>query len=364
MTAPTVGTEADRYLQRVRAALADLPDEERNELLEDLSAHLADVSAETPGTLTQAALVERLGPPEAYAAELRSAAGLEPAPTVDNSPAGRLRGQLASARATLDALPAYRRFRAFLPELRPGWWVLRGFFFAAFVFAVFGSGFDGVLPGDGGEAMLFLIFVVAAAYASVWLGRRTDRFAPWIRAAVVAGGILLAIAGIAIVGSHNYSYETSYGYSPGPFDSTNDLRVYGPDGKLIRDAQVFDQNGNPIVVPETCSIQTRTRTDGGAAENVYPRVYPSRTDEYSGCTPDGAPLAEQLPGLAPVTPATPSGPAPSEPVPSESAGSASPGTTPSGSAPAGTPAASSAAPTPTGTPAAPPARTPAASPSR
>ncbi|TQS40455.1 HAAS signaling domain-containing protein [Cryptosporangium phraense] len=315
MTAPTVGTEADRYLQRVRAALADLPDEERNELIEDLSAHLADITAETPGTLTQAALVERLGPPEAYAAELRSAAGLAPAPTVTATPAGRLRRRFEHARARLDALPLYQRFRAFLPELRPGWWVLRGFFFAALVFAIFGGGFRGLLPAGSGETFVFLIFVVAAAYASVWLGRRTDGFGMWGRRAVLAGGILVALAGIAITTSTNYSYETSYGYDPGPYNGASDLRVYGSDGKLLRDVQVFDQNGNPVVLPESCPLQQRTRVDGGPAENVYPRTYDSpSSDDYYQCTPDGVPVAEQLPGLTSVTPTAPA-------IPSESASS-------------------------------------------
>jgi hypothetical protein len=58
------------YAGAVRAALADLGAGERGHLLEDLEAHLADVAAES-----DAPLADRLGPPEAYAAELSAAYG-------------------------------------------------------------------------------------------------------------------------------------------------------------------------------------------------------------------------------------------------------------------------------------------------
>ena len=61
----------DRYLAGVREALADLPEDVRDELLEDLPAHFAEVLAEHDGSLD-----DRLGPPAAYAADLRAAAGL------------------------------------------------------------------------------------------------------------------------------------------------------------------------------------------------------------------------------------------------------------------------------------------------
>jgi uncharacterized membrane protein len=62
-----------RYAAAVRAAVADLGDEERAQLLDDLEAHLQEVAAESGAPLT-----ERLGPPEAYAAELRAAYGAPP----------------------------------------------------------------------------------------------------------------------------------------------------------------------------------------------------------------------------------------------------------------------------------------------
>ncbi|MCW2501931.1 MAG: hypothetical protein JWO79_215, partial [Actinomycetia bacterium] len=72
--------EMERYTERVRAALADLPADERDELTEDLHTHLADVVAETSGPAgTSTSLESRLGSPEEYAAELRRSAGIPPA---------------------------------------------------------------------------------------------------------------------------------------------------------------------------------------------------------------------------------------------------------------------------------------------
>ncbi|MDT4958929.1 MAG: hypothetical protein QOD31_2728, partial [Pseudonocardiales bacterium] len=70
----TVATiEIESYYDRVRAALAGLAPEMRDDLLEDLPDHLAEVLAEGDGSLR-----DRLGEPEAYADELRAAAGVEP----------------------------------------------------------------------------------------------------------------------------------------------------------------------------------------------------------------------------------------------------------------------------------------------
>ena len=91
--------EADYYYERVAAALADLPKEARDELLEDLPAHFAEVLAEQGGPL-----VDRLGPPATYAAELRAAAGLDtgPARAADRAPLAVYYERLVAALPELD----------------------------------------------------------------------------------------------------------------------------------------------------------------------------------------------------------------------------------------------------------------------
>ncbi|MGH3101424.1 MAG: HAAS signaling domain-containing protein, partial [Thermoleophilia bacterium] len=61
----TIAGEVASYATAVRAACADLPGPDRELLLEDLEDHLQEVAAEAGGPLE-----ERLGRPEAYAAEL------------------------------------------------------------------------------------------------------------------------------------------------------------------------------------------------------------------------------------------------------------------------------------------------------
>lgn len=66
------------YLAQVRAELSDLPPGELEDVLEDVSGHLTEVAAEFQDEPTIAALQERLGTPQQYADELRTAAGYPP----------------------------------------------------------------------------------------------------------------------------------------------------------------------------------------------------------------------------------------------------------------------------------------------
>src|SRR5207247_9567974 len=67
-------------------------------------------------------LAERLGPAEQYAQELRTAYGVAHADATRQNPLLR-DVTVAISRVTTSSW--YRQVRAFLPELRPGWRVLR-----------------------------------------------------------------------------------------------------------------------------------------------------------------------------------------------------------------------------------------------
>ena len=71
----TLGAVAGAYVGAVRDELADLPDEVRIDLMEDVVEHVTAVAAEYTD-LTMNALVDRVGAPSEYAAQLREAAGL------------------------------------------------------------------------------------------------------------------------------------------------------------------------------------------------------------------------------------------------------------------------------------------------
>src|SRR5216683_1249634 len=93
------------YAASVRAALSDLPPDQAEVLLEDLEDHLREIAAEAGGPLT-----ERLGPPEQYAQELRTAYGAAQAATGRQDPAMR---DLQLARAWVTGSEWYRQVRAF-----------------------------------------------------------------------------------------------------------------------------------------------------------------------------------------------------------------------------------------------------------
>ena len=65
----------ERYLQRLRAASADLPGAQRDELLGDITAHLAEAVPEGADELTARRALDALGAPEQVAAAARAENG-------------------------------------------------------------------------------------------------------------------------------------------------------------------------------------------------------------------------------------------------------------------------------------------------
>ena len=107
-TALPVRPDVTAFVTRVRELLADLPEEDRLELTEGLEADLTDQVTESGGGA--------LGDPEAYARELRTAAGLDPAPR------RRVRGP--DARSVAEVLDSVRGWWDVLverPQVVPAW---------------------------------------------------------------------------------------------------------------------------------------------------------------------------------------------------------------------------------------------------
>ena len=265
------------YATAVRAALAALPDAERESLLEDLEDHLAEVASESDLSLD-----ERLGKPEDYAAELQSAygAGNDLSSTKRNRP---FRERTAALLKTaLGNLP-YSNMRSFLPELRPGWWVLRAYLAVLFLALVFRDG-SNLTPIPNPFTSGGLLQIVATAIAigiSVRLGRRALPANRGWRWAVV--GVNVAIAGLALpalasmgTGSNAYSYDyssdpyvsaASAGYLPG----VTNIYPYSRDGKPLRDVLLYDQDGRPLVPDKTdIVVDVPNGPDGLPIPNAYP----------------------------------------------------------------------------------------------
>src|ERR1700674_5584803 len=158
MTSNDQASDVNTYAASVRAALSDLPSDQADVLLEDLEDHLREISAEAGGPLT-----ERLGPPEQYAQELRAAYGAAQASSPRQDPAFR---DLRRAVVWVTSSAWYRQVRAFLPELRPAWWVLRGYLAAVILTSAFSPGYSlGPIPNPTTKRGLAEIL---AAGVAIW----------------------------------------------------------------------------------------------------------------------------------------------------------------------------------------------------
>jgi len=327
-----IGTEQyeiTNYLHAVRAALGDLPETTRDELLDDLPEHLAEVLAEAGGTL-----VERLGPPEAYAAELRASIGFVggfPDPPPPDKLA-ELRDAVLGRLRVLDVkagpLFGYERASAFLVLLRPGWWVLRGYLVAMVVaWALDDSGQPmGLLPRIGGSELIALLLIAGAVLGSIWLGRRSFTFTErWPRWALYAGStvlVLVAIGGFASADSSsrdaNYS-DVNYDSGPG-YGGVQDVFVYDEQGRLVTGARIFDQDGTPIQLGNPYCVEDGS---GGYEHSVH-MGYPYCPEQAPFRSPAARPDASASPSDERSAPVSPSAAVSSTPVPTPSASRSAP----------------------------------------
>ena len=312
-------TEQDAYLAAVRAALADLDPAVRDELLEDLPQHLAEVAAEG-GSLT-----DRLGPPEAYAAELRAAVGVPRATGargLDERVAGTVRAvraRLGVADRRLGPVIGYGRASEFLRLLRPAWWVLRGYLVAMAVTVVTTTEF-GLLPRLGGSTIAAVLLLAVCVPASVWLGRRERSFPAWPRRAVAAGGLVLVVFGLAgfVDADRRGNYlDNTQSVSVDPYHYIEDVYVYDENGQLVTGATLYDQDGNPIRLGDLyrCSDAYRTGHDGTSVRDAVrgldvepagypycPQFAPYQIAPRPGVRPTLAPAPTTVPAQPTATP--------------------------------------------------------------
>ncbi|MFC7531455.1 DUF1700 domain-containing protein [Actinoplanes sp. GCM10030250] len=318
----TAQDEISDYVEEVRQALAGLPPATREELLEDLPEHLAEVLAEGGGTLA-----DRLGTPQAYAAELLATAGITgsvPRPAAARvrfaglrARYARLRGRFGEVMRQADdrvgPLLGYGKASDFLVLLRPAWWVLRGYL-AAMAFAYFfgdRSGPLGLLPRLADNELVALLVLASFVVGSIWLGSRgplTRRVHRRVLGAVSAFLVVFAVVGFSEMdgGSRDSGYMDANYVSE--FDHVEDIFVYDEQGRLVRGAQLYDQNGQSIELGNSYCTDDLTGDWTESKQRGYPRC------------PDDAPF---------VVPA-PDGSASLVPSPSLSASSqVSPATSPS-----------------------------------
>jgi hypothetical protein len=254
--------EIERYLQGVRTALADLPAEVRDELLEDLPAHLADVVAEADGE----PLRLRLGAPETYAAELRAAAGIEPAVATprwagSRQALGRARQLARRANLGIGPLLGYPTVADFGRALRPGWWVLRGYAAGMLALGLAFSTFR-LVPRIDTTLPITLAVLALAIGLSVRIGRLTLTERRRVLVALANIVAVLLLAGGAAKASRGP--ETVYeGGVTNYIDYNNqivDIYPYDEHGNPLSGVVLIDQNGNVLHFgdPSRCANKLET----------------------------------------------------------------------------------------------------------
>ncbi|MER6946384.1 hypothetical protein ABT294_20355 [Nonomuraea sp. NPDC000554] len=258
-------TTPDAYAQAVRDALAEHP--EREELLEDLDDHLAEIAAES-----DVPLEERLGPPEAYAEELVAAYGGRPSSRQRGRV--RVRERVRALHVLMLGSAPYSRLVAFLPELRPGWWVLRGYLLTMLVFSAVYNG--RLVP----ENVLEWVAVGVGIWVSVWFGSRARgrMLMPFVVAvnAVAALTLIGGFMGIAEDSERLDAYNSSDSSQvtmatvSAPGDEVYNIKPYAKDGTPLTDVYLYDQDGKPVTTnPEFYGYKV-DRSCGEPILNRYP----------------------------------------------------------------------------------------------
>lgn len=313
--APAVHSAAAAdYLAAVGARLADLPAEERAALLEDLALHLDALAGEDDDR----PLHVRLGPADAYAAELRAAAGLPPQAAV--SRAGE--DGVVQRVAALLGHPWVTEVRRLVVELRPAWWVLRGYL-VVLVPCLLPTNRtrDFPVPAPLGSDELGAVLVLAAVVGSVALGRRSlPRPA---RTLVAVAGVLLALTGFVLVRDKGEASVAQASSVPLATDRAvgewpllsrsgpvTDVLPYAADGTPLTGVLLFDQDGRPLRVGQQqwwadgClrrPVPPRA-ADGVAVPFSYPQGYVLQSGGTGRCVTQLSRPDVPLPVFTAVTP--------------------------------------------------------------
>lgn len=317
MSDSSMANEIAAYAAAVRSALTDLPASEADVLLEDLEDHLAEVGAEGEGSLA-----DRLGPPEQYAQELRAAYGGQMSMrAARTSPRQAVRRTLEWVRATR----FYRELRAFLPQLRPAWWVLRAYLAVLIVTLALSPGYPlGPLPNLGTKRGLAELAASAVAiWLSIRLGQRRRALPKLGGLVAVASNVLIAIIALPLLAgmangplvdvmSQGLQTQQSFGTAFSAGQVTN-IYPYSKDGQPLNDVLLYDQDGRPLTLPSQGPdpiAQYPMGADGQPITNAYPlnerhpdgsSVAPPRVaiPPWPSPTPTSSPTASTSPTPSP-----------------------------------------------------------------
>ena len=282
----TLSPAKARYLEQVRTHLSDLPEEEREEIVQDLEAHLAE--------LDDGRIEAELGDPEAFAAEFRRSAGLDQPkrqPRWDLIP--RTWSRLAEHGNRLGQLVHWQ-------SIRPVWIWTRGWLVVcAWAQLDAGQIFQRFpIPAVGFSSLTGLILVALATALSIWLDRGPGF--PFRRRGSMGFSL---VAGWALVGTLlNPIYieveQVEYPYfdrmTTAEGNSVNNVYAYDLEGNPV-EVLLFDSEGRPLLTlpayvyeeadfnpgaPEIQYESGAVRFERDSFGRIIPNLYPLQLSSY------------------------------------------------------------------------------------
>jgi len=220
----------------------------------------------------------------------------------------QLRSRVQSLISGAIGTSAYRDLIALLPELRPGWWVLRAYLAVLIVAFMLKDGYNlKPIPNPFTSfGLLEILAILGAIAVSVRIGRRgVPHGGVWRGVALVANIAipLLALPVLAGMGT-NHAYPLST-MDSGAYYSAYRAGYYGPgftniylytkDGKPLKDVLLYDQNGKPLT---TWGKDPGVITDFpvGADGRTIPNEYPLNQRH-----PNGDPILPPRVALPPAS---------------------------------------------------------------
>ncbi|GCD19263.1 hypothetical protein ACFO3K_03270 [Cellulomonas algicola] len=306
MSTQAVTSDVAQYAAAVRQHLAGLTPEQVEDLTDDLELDLQDALDDDRRVGHGRTLADLLGTPEAYATDLRTAAGLDaPAPQRARRPVRDAliwpvrRGRELGRRvlATLRQHAWWSPVESFALSLRPVWWVARAWVVYVLVVALLVGGYQWV-PHTAWTWLLLGAAVVASVQwgRGSWVASRRTRWMPLVANAVAVVAILPVLSTLqSDVRTARWYPTTSAGTAVEYRDQMVDgvvvdgvqvsnLFVYDAEGNPLSDVQIFDDRGRPVRttfdegwepwtlpgVDEPWQFVGATAEDGRTRWNVYP----------------------------------------------------------------------------------------------
>lgn len=254
-----VRPEVAEFVAKVRARLADLSDEQRDDLLGGLEADICEL-------VDDGGSVAELGDPRAYADELRAAAGVVPE---RRSGARRRRLPAVPTRESVtgwldgwherwDRWMASRNGTAqsweVLQTLRPAWWVLRAWVAVQMLDLATGPWEYATLIPRFGNDLTGPVLLAGAVVGSVLMGQRKVWPASHAHMSVLARVVLLGLNALAIMWTPVVVDDFPSASTVNDYAHPNASGMFGPykqpglqnDGRTVRNVFAYDAEGNPL----------------------------------------------------------------------------------------------------------------------